>query len=116
MTERRTSSVSPNISSSSLITPKSEPMENDCIQTHKRRLGEHFSPDKDTNLFNKRQMATKKHQQIDMIQSKFINGRNDSIDESKQTESSVSSNSPKMNNTQKLYLNGGNNDIPSKPR
>jgi hypothetical protein len=56
-------------------------------------------------------MATKK-QHTDNIQSKFINGRNESNDEQqKQIESHLSS------NNQKMFPNGGNIDISSsKPR
>jgi len=112
ITERRSSSVSPNVSSS-MIIPKCEPIENDFNQNNKRRLGEHLSHDTDTILLNKRQMATKKqHQHTDNIQSKFINGRNESNNEQqKQIESHLSSNSPK------IFSNGGNIDISSsKPR
>ncbi len=114
MAERRSLSVSPNVSPS-MIIPKREPIENDFIQNNKRRLGEHLSHDTDTILLNKRQMATKKqHQHTDNIQSKFINGRNESNDE--QQKQIESSNSPKMNN-QKMFPNGGNIDISSsKPR
>ncbi|CAF0753208.1 unnamed protein product [Adineta steineri] len=126
MTERRASSVSPNVTASSIIIPKCEPIENDIIQNNKRRLGEHLSHDTDTILLNKRQMATKRHHHTDNIQSKFMNGRHESIDEQqqqqqKQTESHLSSNSPKINN-QKSFPNGGSIDhqslsnIQPKPR
>jgi hypothetical protein len=107
MTERRSSSVSPSVSSS-IIIPKREPIENDFTQNNKRRFGEHHSHDTDTIVLNKRQMATKKHQQSDNLQSKIINGRNGNNDEQqKQMESSVAL------NAQKLFPNGGNNDISS---
>ena len=114
ITERRSSSVSPNISTS-MIIPKREPVENDFLQNNKRRFGEHLSNDTDTSLLNKRQMATKKHQHSDNnIQAKFINGRNGSNDEQqqKQTESHLSPNNSKMN-SQKSLSNDGNNDISS---
>jgi hypothetical protein len=114
ITERRSSSVSPNISTS-MIIPKREPIENDFLQNNKRRFGEHLSNDTDISLLNKRQMATKKHQHSDNnIQAKFINGRNGSNDEQqqKQTESHLSSNNSKMN-SQKSLSNDGNNDISS---
>jgi hypothetical protein len=112
ITQRRSSSVSPNVSSPSMVIPKREPIENDFVQNNKRRFGEHLSNDTDTILLNKRQMATKKHNNI---QSKFINGRNGSNDEQqqqKQTDSHLSSNNSKMN-TQKLVSNDGNIDISS---
>jgi hypothetical protein len=116
ITQRRSSSVSPNVSSPSMVIPKREPIENDFVQNNKRRFGEHLSNDTDTILLNKRQMATKKHQYSDNnIQSKFINGRNGSNDEQqqqKQTDSHLSSNNSKMN-TQKLVSNDGNIDISS---
>jgi hypothetical protein len=110
MSERRSSSVSPNVSPS-MVIPKREPIENDFIQNNKRRFGEHLSHDTDQIVLNKRQMATKKHQYSDNIQTKLINGRNGNNDEQqqKQTESHLS-----LNN-QKLFSNSGNIDIPSSP-
>jgi hypothetical protein len=117
MAETRSLSVSPNVSS--MIVPKREPIENDFIQNNKRRFGEHLSHDTDTTGLNKRQMATKKNQYSDNIQSRSINGRHGSNDEQqqKQTDSHLSSNSPKLN-AQKLFSNGGNSDAntQSKPR
>ena len=105
MSERRSSTVSPDVSPS-MIIPKREPIENDFIQHNKRRFDEHFSPDPDSMVLNKRQMATKKHQHSDSIQTKLINGRNGNNDEQqKQTEASL--------NTQKFFPNGGNMDISS---
>lgn len=106
MSEKRSSSVSPNISSS-MIIPKRELIENDFIQNNKRRFGEHLSHDTDQMVLNKRQMATKKHQHSDYIQTKSINGRNGNNDEQKQIESHLS-----LNN-QKTFSNGGNVDIQS---
>ncbi|CAF0806680.1 unnamed protein product [Rotaria sp. Silwood1] len=117
MTERHSSSVSPKVSSS-MVIPKREPIENDFNQNNKRRFIEHHSHDTDTIILNKRQMATKKHQHLDNIQSKCINGNNDE-QRQKQNESHLKTNSPKISN-QKLLSNGGTNDIPSniqtKPR
>ncbi|CAF1279744.1 unnamed protein product [Rotaria magnacalcarata] len=111
-TERISSSINSKFSPS-MIIPKREPIENDFSQNNKRRFGEHLSNDTDTIMSNKRQMATKKNQHIDQIQSKFINGNNDE-QRQKQTESYLTSNSPKMNN-QKTSSNGGVSDIPSSP-
>jgi hypothetical protein len=115
MTERRSSSVSPNVSSS-MIIPKREPIENDFTLNNKRRFTEHHSHETDTIVSNKRQMATKKHQQADNLQSKLINGRNgNNNDEQQQKQIDAF-------NTQKLFPNGENNDmssptnIQSKPR
>ena len=110
MTERRTSSISPNVSPS-MIVPKREPIENDLMQNNKRRFGEHLSHDTEIAVSNKRQMATKKHQHPDHNQPKITNGRNGNIDEqqAKQMESSLSL------TTQKLFPNGGNVDTSSPP-
>jgi hypothetical protein len=114
MAEKRSSSVSPNVSPS-MIIPKREPIENDFIQNNnnnnnKRRFGEHLTHDTDPIVLNKRQMATKKHQHSDNISTKLINGRNGNNDEQqqqKQTESHLS-----LNN-QKMFSNSGNIDLPS---
>jgi len=108
MAERRSLSVSPNVSPS-MVIPKREPIENDFIQNNKRRFGEHLSHDTDSNVLNKRQMATKKHQYSDNIQTKSNNGRNVNNDEQQQKQ--IESHSP--SNNQKLFSNGGNIDSPS---
>lgn len=110
MTERRSSSASPKVSSS-MIIPKREPMENNFTHNTKRRFGEHLSHDTDTSVSSKRQMATKKHQHADQIQPKIANGRSGNNDEQqpKRTEST----SPL--NTQTLFSNGGNIDVSSPP-
>ena len=112
VTDRSSSSVSPKVSSSVVIL-KREPVENDSIHSNKRRLGECLSHDKDTILSNKRQMATKRHQYSDNIQSKLVNGSNDE-QQHKQTESHLGSNSPKTNN-QKLFSNGETIDTLTSP-
>jgi hypothetical protein len=106
MAERRSSSVSPNVSST-MIIPKREPIENDFLLNNKRRFADHHSHEPDPIVPNKRQMATKKHQHSDNLQSKLINGRNGNNDEQQQQKQMESS------NTQKLFPNGGNNDISS---
>ncbi len=103
MSERRSSTVSPN-DSPSMIIPKREPIENDFSVNNKRRFSEHLSHDTDSIVLNKRQMATKKHQHSDHIQSKLINGRNGNNDEQQKQTESVSS-------TPKVFPNGGNIDI-----
>jgi len=110
MSERRSLSVSPNVSPS-MIIPKREPIENDFIQNNKRRFGEHLSHDTDPIVLNKRQMATKKTQHSDNIQTKLINGRNGNNDEQQQQQKQIESHSP-LNN-QKLFSNGGNIDSSS---
>ncbi|UJR25550.1 hypothetical protein I4U23_006895 [Adineta vaga] len=110
LVERRSSSVSPNVTSS-MIIPKCEPIDNEFNQNNKRRLGEHYSHNIEPLLSNKRQTATKKSQHTDNNSLKLPNGRNESIDDQqKQTESHASSNSPKIG-TSKLFSNGGNMDI-----
>jgi hypothetical protein len=100
-----------------MIIPKREPMENDFTLNNKRRFTEHPSHDTDTIVSNKRQMATKKHQQADNLQSKLINGRNGNNNDEQQQQKQIDA-----FNTQKLFPNGENNDmsspanIQSKPR
>ena len=112
VTNSSSSSVRPKVSSS-MITPKREPVENDSIHINKRHLGEYLSHDKNTILSNKRQMATKKHQYSDNIQPKSINESNDE-QRHKQTESHLGSNNPKSN-SQQLFSNGGAIDAPTSP-
>ena len=115
ITERRSSSVSPNVIST-MVIPKCEPIENEFNQNNKRQLGEYHSNDSDPILSTKRQMATKKSQQTDTNSSKFHNGRNDSIDDQqrKQADSPLLSNSPKIS-TSKLFTNGGSIEISTSP-
>lgn len=101
MSERRLSSSSPKISPS-MIVPKREPIENDIIQNSKRRFGEHLSHETDIIPPNKRQMATKKHQQTDQSQSKLRNGTTD--------EQSIHK---RIDSTSPLFANGGSNESSS---
>lgn len=116
MSDRRSASSSPKVSPT-MIVPKREPIENDLPQCSKRRFGEHLPHETEIILPNKRQMATKKHQQTDQIQSKLTNGRNANNDE-QQIQKRLDSTSP--SNTSSLFPNGGINDTSSstsnKPR
>ena len=93
MSERRSSSSSPRVSPS-MIVPKREPLENDMILNSKRRCGEHLSHETDIIQPNKRQMATKKHQQP---QTKIRNGTNDEQQIHKRIDSTS-------------FINGGSNE------
>lgn len=100
--------------SSSTIMPKREPIENEFVYHNtKRRFGEHLPHDTDPIISTKRQMATKKHQHIDAIQSKNMNGTSEEQNQ-KQIESHLISKSPKLNN-QKSFSNGSIIDVPSPP-
>ena len=109
MSERHSASSSPKVSPS-MIVPKREPIENDLPQSSKRRSGEYLPYETEIILPNKRQMATKKHQQTDQIQSKLNNGRNTNNDD-QHIQKRPDSSSP--SNTSTLFSNGGINDSSS---
>lgn len=96
MADKRSSSTSssPNVSPL-MIVPKREPIENDVLTTNKRRLSDYPILDIDSNVANKRQMATKKHQHSDSNLTKLTNGRNGNLDEQQKLPSSISPGKPR---------------------
>lgn len=112
MTERISSSIGSKVSTS-MIVPKREPMENDFMLNNKRHFGEYLSNDVDNLVSNKRQLATKKNQHTDYLQSKLSNGNNDEQCQ-RQMDLSSTSNNLKVNN-QKIHSDGGITDIPLSP-
>lgn len=98
--ERRTSSATP-----TMVIPKCEPIENDYVQSSKRRLVELPSHEPESIPSNKRHMATKRSQQPDHQASKQLNGRADAFDD--QQPKQTDSHSPKVT-TPKSFPNSGN--------